>query len=136
MSLPRKILEQCRLCSAKSWSNTDFAVRDHTALVLCPAKSRILCSSPREITEQCRLCSANLWRHSFRVQKNSSNLVFCSFCLIFFCKSFSFPRSFQPFGPLVKEKIFCVKVPLTLSAGDTVWPYKRSVRKLVTNTHK
>ena len=25
MSLPRKIIEQCRLCPAKLWSNADFA---------------------------------------------------------------------------------------------------------------
>ena len=112
MSLPRKIMEQCRLCPAKLWSNADFAPRGHRAFVLCPAKSQRLCSLPREIMEQCRLCSAKSWRHSFRIQKISSNLIVVSFFLIMFCKSSSYPRSLQPFGPLFKEKIFCVTVPL------------------------
>ena len=32
MSLPRKIMEQCRLCLAKLWSNADFAPRDYGAM--------------------------------------------------------------------------------------------------------
>ena len=66
MVLPCKIMEQCRLCPAKSWSNADFAPRDQRAFILCPAKSQRLCSLPRKIMEQCRLCSAKSWQHSFR----------------------------------------------------------------------
>ena len=73
MSLPREILEQCRLCPAKLWSNADFAPQNHRPFVLCPTKPRRLCSLPRKIMEQCRLCSAKSWRHSFRGQQLSSN---------------------------------------------------------------
>ena len=115
MSLPRKIMEQCRPCPAKLWSNADFAPRDHRAFVLCPAKSRRLRSLPRKIMEQCRLCSAKSWRHSFRGQKN----IMKFYCLLFFSnyfgKSLSFPRSLQPLGQLYREKILCVTVPLNLS---------------------
>ena len=37
-SLPCKIMEQCRLCPAKLWSNADFAPQIHGAFILCPAK--------------------------------------------------------------------------------------------------
>ena len=112
MSLPRKFMEQCKLCPAKSWSNADFAPQDHRAFVLCPAKSWRLCSLPREIMEQYRLCSAKWWRHSFRGQKNIIKLNCVLFFSNYFCKSLSFLRSLQPFGPLFNEKIFCVTVPL------------------------
>ena len=114
MSLPRKIMEQCRLCPAKFWSNTDFAPQNHRAFVLCPAKLRRLHSLPREIMEQSRLCSAKSWRHSFRGQQISSNWNFFTFFLIIFFKSLLFQRPLQPFGPLFKENIFCVTVPLRL----------------------
>ena len=114
MSLPRKIMEQCRLCPAKLWSNADLTLRNHRAFVLCPAKSWRLRSLPRKIMEQCRLCSAKSWIHSFRGQQMSSNLNFFTFFSNYFCKSLLFQRPLQPFGPLFKEKIFCVMVPLTL----------------------
>ena len=48
MFLPRKIMEQCRLCLAKSWSNADlafeitepsfFAPQNQGDFVLCSAK--------------------------------------------------------------------------------------------------
>ena len=60
MSLPRKIMEQCRLCPT---------IMEQCRL--CPAKSRRLCSLPRKIMEQRRLCSKKLWRHSFRGQQVS-----------------------------------------------------------------
>ena len=132
MPFPRKIMEQCRLCPAKLWSNADFAPQNHTAFVLCPAKSQRLCSLPREIMEQCRLCSAKSRtlrslpreimeqcrlcsaksrRHSFRGQQISSNLNLFTFFFVC-CKSLLFQRPLQPFGPLFKENIFCVTVPL------------------------
>ena len=113
MCLPHQIMEQCRLCPAKLWSNADFAPRNHRAFVLCPANSRRLCSLPRKIMEQCRLCSAKSRRRSSRGQQTSSNLNFFTFCLIFFCKSLFFQRRLKPFGPLFKVKIFCVTVPLS-----------------------
>ena len=117
MSLPRKIMEQCRLCPAKLWSNADFAPRDHRAFVFRSAKLRRLRSLPRKIMEQCRLCSTKSWRHSFRCQQISSNLIGVSFFSNYFCKSSSFPRSLQPFGPIFMEKIFCVTVPLKGGPG-------------------
>ena len=128
MTLPRKIMEQCRLCPAKLWSNADFAPQDHRAFVLCPAKSRSLHTLPRKITEpsyfaprnyralqtlpreineQCRLCPAKLQRHSFRGQNNNINYPKTRFYFIFsnfFWKSMLFQRSIQPLGPLFKEK--------------------------------
>ena len=41
LSLPRKIMEQCSLCPVISWSNTDFAPRNHGPF----------CSLRRKITE-------------------------------------------------------------------------------------
>ena len=112
MSLPRKIMEQCRLCPAKLWSNADFGLQNHRPFVLCPAKSQRLRSLPHKIMEQCRLCSTKSRKHTFRGQQISSNLNFFLFFSIYFCKSLLFQRSLQPFGPLFKEKIFCVMVPL------------------------
>ena len=73
---------------------------------------------PCKITEpfffapQCRLCSAKLRRHSFRGQQISSNLNFFTFFFYYFCKSLLWQRPLLPFGPLFKDKIFCVTVPL------------------------
>ena len=88
MSLPRKIMEQWRLCPAKSWSNADLA----------PRRSQSLCSLPRKIKETWFLALKN-----YGAMQTFSN---------YFCKSLSFPRSLQPFGPLFRGEIFCVTVPL------------------------
>ena len=64
-SLPRKIMEQYRLCPAKLWSNAHFAPQNHRAFVLCPAKSQRLCYLPSKVMEQRRHCFAKSWRHSF-----------------------------------------------------------------------
>ena len=66
--------------------------------------------------EQCRLCPTKSQRHSFRGQNNNKNYLKTIFSFLFsnfFCKSILFQRSIQLLGPLFKEKIFCVTVPLT-----------------------
>ena len=40
MSLPRKIMEQCRLCPTQFWSKADFAMQNHVAFILCPQNNR------------------------------------------------------------------------------------------------
>ena len=58
MSLPRKIMEQFRLCPAKLWSNADFAPQNKGVFILCLAKSQSLYTLPCKIIKQCRLCPA------------------------------------------------------------------------------
>ena len=112
MSLPRKVMKQCRLSPAKLWSNADFAPQNHKAFALCPAKSRRPCSLPRKIMDQCRLCPAKLGRHSLRGQKYHK--IKFSYLLIhfFFVNHCYFRDLYNPFGPLFKEKMSCVTVPL------------------------
>ena len=106
MSLPRKIMEQCRLCPAKLWSNVDFAPRNHRTFVLCPAKSRRLRSLPRKIMEQCRLCSAKSRRYSFMGQQISSNLNFFTFFLIIFVNHCYFRDLYNLLDNFLRKKYF------------------------------
>ena len=106
ISLPRKIMEQCRLCPAKLWSNADFAPQNHRAFVLCPAKSRRLRSLPRKNMEQCRLCSAKSRRHSFRGQQISSNLNLFTFSLIIFVNHCYFRDLYNPLDHFLRKKYF------------------------------
>ena len=99
-------MEQCRLCPAKLWSNADFASRNHRAIVLCPAKSRRLCSLPRKIMEQCRLSSTKLRRHSFRGQPISSNFNFFTFFLIIFVNHCYFRDLYNPLDHFLRKKYF------------------------------
>ena len=84
MSLPRKIMEQCKLCQAKLWSNADFAPQNPGAFILCPAQSQSLYTLLRKIMEQCTLCPAKSWRHSFIGQNNSKIYLKTRFCSLFF----------------------------------------------------
>ena len=128
MSLPRKIMEQCTLCTAKLWSNADFAPQNYGAIQtlprkimeqcrLCPAKSLSLRSSPleimdpsffaRDIMEQCRVCPAN----SFRGQNNNRNYLKIRLTFLFsfcFCKSMLFQRSTPTYQPVFKGKKYFV----------------------------
>ena len=100
-TLPRQVMEQCRLR---------------------PAKSQSLCSLPRKITEtsffaprnygamQTLLCK--IAETKFQGPTNIIKFKFLQFFSIYFCKSLLFLRPLQTFGPLFKEKIFCVTVPL------------------------
>ena len=118
MSLPRKIMEQCRLCPTKLWSNADFAPRDHRAFVL---------TLPRKIMETSFFAPQNygpmqtllrkIMDTEFQGPKNIIKFNFCLFFSNYFCKSLSFLGSLQPFGPLFKEKIFFVPVPLKHERG-------------------
>ena len=94
-------------------------------------------TSPHEITEPLFfapqnhgdfiLCPAKLWSNADFAPQNdgdivtgAKNIIKFNCCLFFsnyFCKSLSFPRSLQPFGPLFKEKISFVTVPLNLKRG-------------------
>ena len=106
MSLPRKIMEQCRLCLAKLWSNADFAPQNHRAFILCPAKSWRLHSLPRKIKEQCRLCSAKSQRHSFRGHQISSDLIFFTSFLIIFVNHCYFRDLYNPLDHFIRKKYF------------------------------
>ena len=106
ISLPHKIMEQCRHCPAQLWSNADFTPQNHRAFVLCPAKSRRLRSLPREIMEQCRLCSAKSRRHSFRGQQISSKLNFFTFFLIIFVNHCYFRDLYNPLDHFLRKKYF------------------------------
>ena len=65
-SLPRKNMEQCRLCHAKLWSNANFASQIHGSFILFPAEYGAMQTLLCKIMEQCRLFPANSWfLHSF-----------------------------------------------------------------------
>ena len=101
MYLPRKIMEQCRICPTKSQS-----------LHTLPLKI----TEPCEIMEHCRLCPTKSRRHSFRRQKSKKKYLKLGFpfFFLFFCyQSMVSQRSFQPLGSLFKENILCVTKPLS-----------------------
>ena len=100
-------MEQCGLCPAKSWSNADFAPRNHGPFVLCPTKSQRLRSLPRGIMEQYKLCSAKSWRHSFRSQRISLNLIFFSFFLNIFVNQCYFRYLYNPLYYFIRKDILC-----------------------------
>ena len=77
MSLPRKIMEECRLYPAKLWSNADFAPQNNGA-----RKSQSLHTLPLEIMEQCRLCPAKSETHSFRGKNNIKNYPKTRLCVM------------------------------------------------------
>ena len=80
MSLPRKIMEQYRLCPKyygamqtlprKTMEPSFFAPQNYGAFILCPCK----------IMDQCRLCPTKSQQHSFRGQVNYIFFSFFSFC--------------------------------------------------------
>ena len=92
-------------------------------------------TSPRKITEPLFfapqnhgdfvLCPAKLWSNADFAPRNRGDIVagakkyhqiyLSSLFSNYFCKSLSFPRSLQPFGPLFKVKIFCVTVPISMN---------------------
>ena len=129
MSFLCKIMEQCWLCPAKLWSNADFALQNHRAFVLCPIKSQRLCSLPRKIIEQCRLYSAKSWRHSFRGKKYPQIWFSSLFIYFFCCKSLLFQTSLQPFGPLVRGKMFRKKrFSYEPKRSNNLWPPTKSTK--------
>ena len=75
MSLPRKIIEQCRPCPAKLWSNAHLAPQNDGAMQ----------TSPRELTEPLFfalqnhgdfvLCPAKLWSHADFAPQNRGDIV-------------------------------------------------------------
>ena len=101
MSLPRKIMEQCRLCPT------------HRAFILCRAKSQSLQTLLHKVMEQCKLCPAKSRRHSFRGPNNNLKLDFFSFFfLAFLCEIIVISEIYATIGTIHKEKIFCVTVTL------------------------
>ena len=109
VSLPRKIMEQSRLCPAKLWSNADFAPRNHRAFVFCPVKYPSLCSLPRKTMELCRLCPAKSWRHNFRVIQ----IIFFYFFLLISVNQCYFRDLYHSLDHFIKKKYF-VTVPLRI----------------------
>ena len=113
------------LCPAKLWGNADFAPQNYGAMQTLPCKiMEPLFFAPQKYGAFI-LCPAKLWsnahfapqsqRNSFRGQSNNRNYLKIRFSSIFsnyFCKSMLFQRSIQPLGPVFKENIFCVTVPL------------------------
>ena len=51
MSLPLKIMEQCRLYPAKSWSNAEFTPQNHGAMQTLPREITEPLFLPRKNTE-------------------------------------------------------------------------------------
>ena len=113
------------MCPAILWSNADFDPQSYGAMQ----------TSPREIKEPLLfapqnhsdivLWPAKLWSNADFALRNCGDIVsgakkylqiLLSFLSFYhFCKSLSFPRYLQYFGPLFQEKIFCVTVPLRIT---------------------
>ena len=126
MSLPRKTMEQCRLCPEKLWSNANFSSQNHGFFVLCLAKLRSIHYLPANYGAMQTL-PAKSKRHSFRGKIKNRNYLINRFSLIvfiFFCKSMLPQRSLQPSGPVFKENVICVTVPL--SQGSLLFSSKES----------
>ena len=86
-TLPRKIMELCRLCPAKSQSLCTLPRKITEPWYFAPRNYGAMLTLPREIMEQCWLCPAKSRRHSFRGQNNNLTLGFLFFPLtFFFCK--------------------------------------------------
>ena len=99
-------MEQCRLCPqnygaiqtlpSKITEPSYFASQNHRAFILCPGK---------------------LWSSADFAPQNHRDIVsgakITTSSYFFFCKSMLFLRYMQALGPLFKEKIFCVMIPLT-----------------------
>ena len=116
-TLPRKIMEQCRLC---------------------PAISQSLCSLPRKITETLFFVPQNnggmqtLLRAIMETQFQGPANIIQFKCLFFFLNIFvnhcHFRDLYNHFGPLCKEKIFCVTVRLRdifIQVPNPSWQQKR-----------
>ena len=116
------LLNLC-LCPAKLWSNADFAPQNYGAMRTLPRKITEPSFFAPQNHRDFVLCPAKLWSNADFARRNRGDIVsgakkdhkilLSSFFSNYFCKSLSFPRSLQPFGPLLKEKIFCVMVPLS-----------------------
>ena len=110
-TLPRKIMEQCRLRPAKSWSNADFAREIREPLFFAPQNHGDFVLWPTKLWSNADFAPQNGW-DIVSVAKKCNKILVSSQFFNFFCKSLSFLRLLQPFGPLFKENMFCVTVPL------------------------
>ena len=114
-TLPRKIMDQWRLCPARSQSPRSLPHKIKETLFFAQqnygAMQTLLC----EIVET-----------KFQGPKNIIKFNCLIFFSNYFCKTLLFPRSLQPFGQLFKEKIFCLTVPLSCLLASKVVFWKKS----------
>ena len=126
---------------AKLWSNADLAPQNYGAMQTSPCEIKEPSFFAQQNYRDFVLLPATLWSNADLALQNQGDIVpgankyhkilLFSFFSIFFCKSFSFPRSLQPLGPLFKEKIFCVTVPLRYPSG-----YSRSIMSFSNHTQR
>ena len=100
-TLPREVMEQCRLCPAKSQSRRSLPRKITETLFFAPQNYGAMQTLLRKIAETQFQGPTNILKFKFLFFSN------------YFCKSLLFQRSLQPFGSLFKEKLFCVTVPLS-----------------------
>ena len=137
-TLPCKIMEQCRLCPAKSRTLSSLPRNIRETSFFAPRNSGALQTLLHKIMESSFfapqnygafiLCPTKLWSNADFAPQNHRDIVsgakitteiilkvdFFSFFSNYFCKSMLFQRSIQPWGPIFKEQIFCVTLPLRL----------------------
>ena len=101
-------------CPAKLWSNADFAPQNCKSFIFCPTNYRAFLLCPTKIWSNADFASQNHGKIVSEAKKNYKNYLKTrlSFKLKKNCKSMLFQRSIQQLGPLFKEQIFCVTVPL------------------------
>ena len=81
----------------KSWSNADYAPRDHRALVLCPAKL---------------WSNADFAPHIVSGAKKNIIIFYCRlFFLIIFVNNCHFRYHYNTLNHFLGKKIFCVTIP-------------------------
>ena len=100
-TLPRKVMEQCRLCPAKSQSLRFLPCKITETLLFAPQNYGAMQTLLRKKTAT-----------QFQGLKNILELKFLHFFLFFFVNHCFFRDLYNPLDHLLRKKIFCVTVPL------------------------